>query len=51
MPSMNGPEATNLIREALLEEQVDQPIIIAVTGHSDDRFTKDSIESGMNAVF
>ena len=51
MPGMNGPETTNHIRESLFVEQIDQPIIVAVTGHSDEKFIKDSIDSGMNLVF
>ena len=39
MPGMNGPQTTNKIRERLFEEQIDQPIIVAVTGHSDEKFT------------
>ena len=35
MPEMNGPETTNLIREFLYSREIDQPIIAAVTAHSD----------------
>ena len=51
MPGMNGPQTTNSIRESLFVELIDQPIIVAVTGHSDEKYIKDSIDSGMNLVF
>ena len=35
MPGLNGPETTNLIREFLYSREIDQPIIAAVTAHSD----------------
>ena len=35
MPEINGPEATGLIREFLYFEDLEQPIIAAVTGHTD----------------
>ena len=35
MPVMDGYEATTLIREYLLELNIKQPQIIAVTGHSE----------------
>ena len=37
MPEMNGPEATKMIRDFLYNENIEQPIIAAVTGHSDER--------------
>lgn len=35
MPKMNGLEATSLIREYLYEQNIDQPIIAAITGYSE----------------
>ena len=51
MPEINGPEACRQIREMLYFEEIDQPIVVAVTGHSDERFIQESIEAGMNTVF
>ena len=35
MPDIDGPETTSLIRDFLYFENIDQPIIAGVTGHSD----------------
>ena len=51
MPEMNGPECAHLIREFLYFENITQPIIAAVTGHSDQKFVDNAIKSGMNIVF
>ena len=54
MPIMDGMTATKKIRELLTNKfQVDlkdQPVIIGVTGHVDDRFKKDGIKAGMNEI-
>ena len=51
MPEMNGPECTQQIREFLYFEDFDQPIIAAITGHSDQKIIENAIQSGMNIVF
>ena len=51
MPDMDGTETTNLIREFLYFENIDQPIIVGVTGHSDQKYIDRATESGMNIVF
>ena len=51
MPEMNGPECTQQIRDFLYFENLDQPIIAAVTGHSDQKILENAIQSGMNIVF
>ena len=51
MPEINGPEACKQIRECLYFEDIEQPIIAAITGHSDQRYIDASIEAGMNIVF
>ena len=48
MPIMDGYETTVLIREFLYERNIDQPIISAVTGHSEQFYINKSIASGMN---
>jgi CheY-like chemotaxis protein len=35
----------------LYEKGVDQPLIIAVTGHTEQQYVKKAICSGMNQVF
>ena len=48
MPFMDGYEATKLIRQFLHEQNAKQPIISAVTGHSEPEYVALAIESGMN---
>ena len=50
MPFMDGYQATGKVREMLYEKNLRQPIISAVTGHSDQSFVDKAIESGMNQV-
>ena len=38
MPFMDGYEATNRIRQFLFEKDILQPIIIGVTGHTEDTY-------------
>lgn len=51
MPEMNGPETTTKIRELLYSHDVDQPIIVAVTGHEDERYRNIALKAGMNVIF
>ena len=48
---MDGYEATEKIRSFLYENNIDQPLIIAVTGHSEKQYVSRSINAGMNQVF
>ena len=50
MPEMNGPETASLIREILYFEDLDQPIIAAITGHSEDKYRNIAVKAGMNVV-
>ena len=47
---MDGYEATTKIREVFYEFGIPQPLIIAVTGHSEKQYIKKAINSGMNQV-
>jgi CheY-like chemotaxis protein len=38
MPHMDGYEATQRIRRYLYDQRIDQPIILAVTGHVEDNY-------------
>ena len=51
MPFMSGYEATGLIRQFLYECGAEQPIVVAVTGHSEQSYVDMAITSGMNQVF
>ena len=48
MPVMDGIEATRQIREYLRDNNVNQPMIVAITGHSTSYYERDALESGMN---
>jgi len=48
MPVIDGYEATKRIREYLFQKGVKQPIITAVTGHTERIYVKQAIDSGMN---
>ena len=51
MPVMDGATATRNIREFLYENDLDQPIICGVTGHTEQEYVKRAIEQGMNMVY
>ena len=50
MPVMDGYQATRKIREFLYENRIKQPIISAVTGHTEQLYVDKAISSGMNQV-
>ena len=50
MPVMDGCDATIRIRKYLANLKIPQPVIIAVTGHTEEQYVKRAIESGMNGV-
>ena len=43
MPEMSEPKATNLIRQYLYEQSIEQPIIAGVTGHSEQKYKDKAI--------
>ena len=51
MPVMDGYDATQAIRQFLFDQNLEQPIIVAVTGHSEPSYIERALDSGMNAVF
>ena len=50
MPFVDGYEATINIRNYLYQLELDQPIITAVTGHTEQAYIDKAISSGMNQV-
>lgn len=50
MPFVDGYEATSNIRNYLYDLELDQPIISAVTGHTEQSYVDKAINSGMNQV-
>ena len=50
MPIMDGYEATDKIREFLYIQGIVQPLIVAVTGHSEQQYEDRAIDSGINYV-
>ena len=48
MPVLDGYEATKQIRNLMYSHNLDQPVIIAVTGHTEDSFIQKAYQSGMN---
>ena len=54
MPVMDGINSTYQMRKFLSEvmelNRVDQPIIIGVTGHVQEKFTNEGLKSGMDEV-
>ena len=48
MPFMDGYDATTAIREFLFEKKIRQPIISAITGHTEQSYVNRAINSGMN---
>lgn len=48
MPYMDGYESTQRIRSYLFSLKLDQPIIVAVTGHTEPNYVERAITSGMN---
>lgn len=47
---MDGYEATDIIRGIIFEHNLEQPIIAAVTGHTESMYTEKALNSGMNLV-
>ena len=50
MPFMDGYEATDKIREFIHSQGAPQPIISAVTGHTEQAYIERAINAGMNQV-
>ena len=50
MPFMDGFKTTELIRQHVYNSGLPQPIIVAITGLTEDSHVTEAINSGMNQV-
>ena len=50
MPFMDGYEATRQIRQFIKKAGAKQPIISAITGHTESSYVETAFKSGMNQV-
>jgi len=50
MPFMDGYQCSEMIRAYLFNKGVDQPIIVAMTGHTEHKYIERALNSGMNMV-
>ncbi len=50
MPFLDGYEASARIRQYLIYKDIDQPIISAITGHTEQIYVKKAIDYGINQV-
>ena len=50
MPHLDGYQATIQIREYCSSNGIHQPVIIAVTGHSEEAYVEIALKAGMNRV-
>ena len=50
MPKMDGYEATQQIRKHITDEGGIQPTIVALTGHSEEKYIQRALSSGMNSL-
>ena len=49
MPKMDGYTATQEIRLFISQIGADQPTIVALTGHSEEKYIQRALSSGMNS--
>ena len=45
---MDGYQTTQMIRQYFYENNIEQPIITAVTGHTEQQFLNRAFQSGIN---
>ena len=50
MPFVDGYQATDKIRHLFYQYGLDQPIITAVTGHTEQSYVNKAINAGMNSI-
>ena len=50
MPKMDGYQASLRIREYIDELQMEQPFIVALTGHIEQKYKERALDAKMNCV-
>ena len=50
MPKMDGYQATKLIREYVTEIGVEQPCIVGISGHVEEKYRQRALEAGMTSL-
>jgi CheY-like chemotaxis protein len=50
MPHLDGYDASDRIRQYFFDRNLTQPIIVAITGHTEQIFVNKAIKSGINQV-
>jgi CheY-like chemotaxis protein len=50
MPKMDGYQCTTLLRAYFNELGIEQPFIIAVTGHIESQYAQRALDAGMDVV-
>lgn len=50
MPEMDGYDTTHKIRTLMYNHNIPQPLITAITGHSEQKYVNRGINHGMNQV-
>ena len=50
MPGMNGYDAAIQIREFCDEKNIEQPYIVAITGHTEENYVKKAFECRVDEV-
>lgn len=50
MPKMDGYEATRCIREFINDIKMEQPFIVAISGHVEEKYIERAKNAGMNTL-
>ena len=50
MPKMDGYTATDLIRKFIKDSGMDQPYIIAISGHVEEKYIQRALDAGMDRL-
>ena len=50
MPKMDGYQATKHIREFIDDIKMEQPVIVAISGHVEEKYINRALKAGMNSL-
>ena len=50
MPKMDGYTATDLIRKFIKDTGLEQPYIIAISGHVEEKYIQRALQAGMDIM-